>query len=368
MIESVVIYTLCILMTFVLSSRRYTNSGSVSCLENDQPNYDKMPIVMILVLAAAYTFFNYYVTETSIRFGGDRTNYEYDFETGRFNPSIGITFLYTIWHTYDLSFKSLMYFCTFVPMVMVLFAYRVSKDATPHALLLFMLSPFLIVTFTALKQSFASAATVLMLVIMLNRSTRKLEPICWILILVACLFHPSGYLSVVLYVLLKLNFKVGGITSLLLICIVVLLFKPMLLEVAEITSNVFPFLSDKIFEYFGENADGELGGLLVTLKGLPYYIITYVGIKYKHHLKSTMANYHSYVLLSVICSLSFITSYFEVWMARLEFLLSFPVLILAGKIYENKMIPSIFSDAILLSLGFFTYRLLILIYINFGFF
>jgi hypothetical protein len=367
MIESVIFYTVCWVFAYFLAKLEYKIASGRCEIEK---NYSrKISFLSIILIATLCTAYNYYITETSPRFGGDRTNYKYDFDTGRFNPSVGITFLYNIFHQYNLDFNDLLYVSTFVPIVIVLIAYKYSKDAKPNALLLYFFTPVILFSFTGLKQIYADAFTNSMIILTLQRPhTRFKDILCILLIAVACLFHTSSYLAPIIFILLRYNIKTNPAKLYFLLIVTIVFFKPILFFIAGITSSLLPILSDKIYYYFSDKDAVDNSGLMVTLKGMPYYYISFIAIKYRKRLNSIIADYDKYLLLFTLCSLFYCVSFYDVWMSRMCSMIVFPVLICWCKILPKIPNYQIHNLVVLSMIAFFTYRLLILIYINFGFF
>jgi hypothetical protein len=369
MIESVIFYTVCWVFAYFLAKLEYKIASGRCEIEK---NYSrKISFLSIILIATLCTAYNYYITETSPRFGGDRTNYKYDFDTGRFNPSVGITFLYNIFHQYNLDFNDLLYVSTFVPIVIALITYKYSRDAKPNALLLYFLTPVILFSFTALKQVYADACTSLMIVLAIQRPHTKLKDIlCILLIVVACLFHTSSYLAPIIFIILRYNFKTNPAKLYFWLIVTIVFFKHILFFIADISSSLLPILADKIYYYFSDReiAGNGDGGIMVTLKGMPYYYITFIAFKYRKGLKSIIVDYDKYLLLFTLCSLFYCVSFYDVWMARMCSMIVFPVLICWCKILPKIPNYQIHNLVVLSMIAFFTYRLLILIYINFGFF
>jgi len=260
---------------------------------------------------------------------GDRQNYIVNFSGSRESPSIGLTAIMGLLILNGESFQMLCYVSTFVSMFITMMAYRYSKDATPKVLLLLFSSQYVLTTLTALKQCYASAFAALAIVLMLQNRKKSKEVVIWTLILLAILFHPTGYILVPLYFLIRYYSDKGKDASKALVPLLLfsVLFIPLLNILSSIISSFVPGLSGKIDEYFGESADDPTSenGLLVIVKGIPFYIITWLGIKWRNKIKAKILFYDDYLLISILCSFLYMMNLYNVWMSRFQFLFQLAV-------------------------------------------
>lgn len=372
MLHSMLIYTLCCMFTYMLVNMRYKRLSRVCVKRGDGillgcETPKKMPIWMMLVICAMFTYYNYYMTSTSVDMAGDRQNYLYDFEGGRESASTGLLGVMGLIYLVGGSFEHLLYVSSAVSLFFPLLAYRHSKEANPTTLLLFILSLYILVSFTALKQCYTNAFATLALVLMLQEKTTPKEIIIWVLMLLAMLFHPTGYILPPIYLYLRFfNGKVNITRLLITLFFVMLLFEPIMRLLGQVF-GVFSFFSSKIDEYFGSDADKwEEHGIMSIFKGLPFYYISYLGLKWRSRIKNQIRNYDVFLLLSFICSFLFLMNIYNYWMSRFMYLFLFVVFLFLCQM--SRHIPN--SKFAILAVGFMTavitYRELYLIYTLYG--
>ena len=365
MIISLLLFTLCWMLAYFVAKLNYHKSDD-ALIASGRIDKSKMPIWAILLIASFCAFYNYYITTTGSSYGSDRENYLQSFEFGRFE-SIGLMFVMNFLHQYDASFNSLLYISTFISVAFVMLAYRYSRDANPHTVLLFFMSPYVFQTFTALKQCYTTAFATLLIMLLMQKKSLVKEVICIILIIVSCLFHSAGYLLIIIYALIRLDYKITNIPkALFYACVIVIFFKPLMLQIADLAFGFLPYLANKIYEYFGEKGMEAERGVIVVLKGLPYFYITFIAIKYRKKLRICVKDYDKYMLISLIGSIFYLATVYNVWMRRATDLLTFTIIVFWTQILNS--VPNAKEKRVIeISLMLlFTYRWLIMIYLNFG--
>ena len=134
MLQSMLIYTLCWLVSYILASLRYkrlskvrVKKGGVFVQGCETPK--KMPFWMILVICTFFTLYNFYMTTNSVEMAGDRQNYLYDFDGGRESASMGLLGIMGIIYLFGGSFEHLLYVSSFISLLFPMLAYRYSKDS-----------------------------------------------------------------------------------------------------------------------------------------------------------------------------------------------------------------------------------------------
>lgn len=359
MIISLLIYNFICFVVFIISTKCYKES-IITGFTSKKISY--LGIIIISLLCAIY---NYYLTVNGTN-GHDRVNYLYDFETGRYNSS-GLTVLMALFNIYDLDFNFLLYFTTFFSVFIALIAYKLSRDASPYSLLAFFYTSFLLSSMTVLKQTYASSFSILAIILLIQRDNKVQEIAALLLMLLACLFHPSGYMLLPVYFLFKIKLRIKTKHGLVLLLIIfTFLLKDIILFVADLLNSVVPFLSSKIYEYFRDDVHEYNSNMIIGFKGLPYYYITYLAIKYRDFLVFKIKNFDKYFLISCICSLCYLISFYDRWMIRLVDLIAFPCLIFFGLISQYIPRKKESRRIVLFLLALFTLRELIVSYINYG--
>lgn len=366
MVKSLLLFTFCWFFAYVIANRSFSVKMRNRAFNLEELYTSKMSYWGVVLIAALCSYYNFSVTDGVIGYGSDRKNYLYAFENGRFE-GVGLMFLMDIIHSFNGEFNSLLYLSTFVSVAFVLLAYRFSRDATPQALLLFFLSPFVFQTFTALKQCYANGFAALAIMLLFQKRSIRKDIICILLIILACLFHSAGYLMIPLFILLKLNIKIDKPSKLFIVpALFVIFFKSIILAIADVSNSVLPLLSAKIMEYFGEENIEEEQSVVILLKGLPYYYISYIGVKYRNLLKLKIQDFDKYLLISLIGSLFYLTTIYDPWMRRVTDILTFAIFVFWSNVICFVPHSNDKRRIELILMGLFTYRWLIMIYVNFG--
>lgn len=332
----------------------------------------KMPVVMALIISLMFGLFNLLVTLMKEELGGDRLNYYLNYTGYRPSSSAGLNVVISILRLVCSDYRILFCFATFFTVLITLFAYRISADAEPEALFFLLTTQFVFFTFTGIKQCFANAFASLCIIFALRNEGIKDTVFSVILIGLAIWFHPAGFFLIPLYILLR--FKKGRWTTVLfflLMMVSVLFFEPLLLKFAQILSRFIPSLSVKIYEYFGDAANSalEAAGPMSVLKGIPFYIITFVGWYKRGALRSKLANYDNYLILSSAISMIYLASFYNSWLIRLTYFMYLPAAIFFIRVLRNLRLKNNYNVLLLSAVGLsalLTMRYEILIFYNYG--
>lgn len=366
MLGTLLFYTFICFFVYFLASWQYKKCGRRSCKNDGSVVTKKMPLYMALILGALCLLYNVYVTETSPIMGGDRTNYQYTYEYERVNESAGLTLLMNVGRMYNVPFVWVLYISTFVSMCLAFLAYRYSREATPYALLMFLLTFYLNASLSAVKQSYAMGCSTLLFMLLLQKHTVLKDAISILLVLIACSFHVTGFILIPLYIILRVDSKYLGLgKSITILAISAILFIPLISLLGNLSGTAFSLLSEKTDLYFGKNGVAETG-IMAVFKGLPFFYISTIAIKYRKLLTLKIPDFNKYLLLSLMGSLFYLLSYYDVWMARFEFSFGFAIMVLWCRVVKYVPNKEIHKIAVMSLLALFTYRHLILIYINFG--
>lgn len=366
MIISIILFTVCWIITYHFAKTHFNNHYQQYARRERFVDKNKMPILIVIVISLFCTFYNYYITAYGSGFGSDRQNYLEAFETGR-PESPGLDVFIIIIKLMGGEYTDLLYISTFVTIFIVLLAYRYSKNATPYTILLLFLTSLVFQSFTAIKQTYTTAFATLFFVLMFEKNGILKDAICILLIVLSCLFHATGYILIPIYILIKSKIQFKSPLKLMLVALLfVFLFKPIMLFIAQYTNSVFPYLSLKILDYFGEDSDASEGSIIQIFKGIPFYYITYLFFKYSTRLRSEIKQFDTYLILTLFASLCYVSSFYNVWMMRMVDLFSFIVFVFWTISVQYLPNPKAKKRNAALILALFTYRWLIMIYINFG--
>ena len=326
----------------------------------------KMPLFLMIVISLLFVIFNYVATETSIGFGHDRTNYLASFNGSRSASNLILRLLIVLSHRAGLNFNTFLYLITFLFSMLTLYAYRISTESTPYGMFLLFLTPYYISSLTALKQAFAAAAASIFFVVLIENNTRKSKIIALLLMLFCILSHPSGYILIPLYLLLRKKpsklLIVGFFVAFLIIAVLFENLIPVFMRISALgPADIF----DKMEHYFGEERDFENSFGSYILKGIPYYYIVLMGVLNRRELVRKIENYDKYLLVASTGAFLFLMSWHSYWFTRFIYLFNFIMIIFWCKIVKQIKDRSnrlCYNMILQLAFGLFTYRWLYLIY------
>lgn len=364
-VNTLFLYTICWMLSYKIISTRY-NSLKHKSIKNNIYTYSaeetpaKMTFLMIVIISTLFTLHNYYVTTALSYMSGDRVNYLQNFDYGRESPSLGLTAIMIVIQLFGGDFNALLYFTTFISLFITLLAYRYSKEATPLSLLLLMLSQYVQMTYDGIKQSYASAFATLMIVILLKERNMMRDIICVLLMTIAIVFHPAGYVLVPIYLFVRFLKKYKPRKILIILLLVSIVFVPLLRLFSDLFSSIVPMMSEKINEYFGEEYSSNHSAVMSIFKGVPFYIISYYGIHYRYSLVSKIENYDGFCFIAILCSFMFLMNIYDLWMSRFTYFFQFVTYIFWGILLIQNPRLKKQSVLIILLTGILNYRLFIL--------
>ncbi len=371
MFTGIVVYTVVCIIACVIVYCHYYQYRLVLNNSSDVSFTSKMPIIVALLVALLFTFFNYYATNNSVYIGGDRRNYILNFQGVRSTPSIGLGLVIRLIHYLGGSIESLYYLTTFSCVFITMIAYRVSKVATPYVLYLLCITQYFLTTLTALKQCYASAFSILFIVLVIEYNSLKTDILAIICLIIACLFHPTGYILIPLFLVLRIQaFSRNYKLYFLFLLIAGVFFKPIMMIGSNVLGIFIPSLANKINQYFGSDSTGVSEGLSVSfLKGIPYYLIVVLGmIKRRDGIKQ-IANYDQYLICVGTGAFIYFMSMLSPWLGRFMYMFVFVSfvffiqLLRSEKLFSNRVAYSIIIQVPLI---FVTYRFLYLVYSLYG--
>ena len=367
----ILIYTVTWVICYFIIQQNYarrlrflTNSG-----QNDNIEFakNKISYASMVAVTLLWVLFNAYITSTHPITGGDRMNYLVNFAGQRETPSLGLSWMIAAVKAFGGNMNVLFYLTTFICIFMTMLAYKYSVDATPKSMLLLFLTQYGYITLTALKQSYTNAFATLALTILIQKHTKKENYICLFLILLSCVFHPTGYILMPLYFVLVANRSKRGITLYAIAIIVIaFFFQPLMLVLARILSPIVPSLGTKIYQYFNEAASESGESLSMSfIKGLPIYLISILGLIKRKHLVNIIDAYDKYLIICLTGSFLYLMSIYNDWMYRFIYLFYFPIFVFYSLIIKNLTIKTnrmIIDPVICVGLAVVLYRFLFIVF------
>lgn len=357
-----------------LFARKPCNDGLINMEKKD---YLEIPIRIIIFFAALYTLYNVsctYGKDISIKGEGDRFVYYLQF-IGELNSTAGMTCVLRIIRLFTDNFNVVLYFTTFVCCCMFFLAFNRSSGVTVLSIVFFLLTEMIVgVTFVNLKQSFSVGFAYLALAICLNKEKSIVnEAGVWLLIVAAILFHVTAVILIPIYFLIRFtDWQKKHLYFVVIIFVLCMAFmKSLGLFAADILVKINPYsaLAAKLNEYFVDESFTLSKSTFVFIKGAPVYIISIIGIIKRRHLRESIDNYDSYLLLSIFGSVFYLCSARIYWMYRMIYYFYLPISIFIGQIIKKGLKTKLDRFAVwscYLCEAVVFFRWLILIYINYG--
>lgn len=307
-------------------------------LKKREKKNKKKKISFIAIIVFGFLFGLYGIICGPIPYTADRLNYALRFSNDIYlnfikSNSIGLYFIYNFLHFFSYDPNLLFFFMGFIYFVLTMYAYNIEKESSPLGMLLLLLSTYGLFGFYMYKQAIAIVCIVIAFHHLKENKTFR----CALFILFATLFHESAWISIPLFILLRINPNSKIKTSLFFIIILflVLFFNSISSSIVKFF-NFIPGIDTQLLNYL--NADGGIkvsNNYLTALKAIPFYIILLYGFIKNNNLKNKIENYNIKMILTIfVCSTS-ILSIYNYWLWRFGAFFYFPVLMFSVEIYQN---------------------------------
>ena len=338
--------------------------------QNDQQN--KLSFLGIIIISLLFVLYNYCLTKMNPDMTHDRRVYSLFFHGYRSSPSLGLSFISDLIHKFSSNVETLFYVTTVIVMIITLLAYRTYKEASSSALLFLLATQYVFFSYEALKQAYSNAFAFLCIALIFRDEGKKDKVLSILAMVLAILFHHTGYFIIPLYLMLRIKKNKKTIIAIFTFIILLLIFfKPILLLVANAINPIDSSLTAKILQYFGDTATESLQteGSLTVIKGIPFYILTLVGLIKRNKLINKIENYDNHLFLSGMLSFTYIATLYNGWVYRLSYylLLSegvfFTLLMKNTENSKNKVLLLLSTVGIT---AIITIRFVILMYVNYG--
>ncbi|MBR3739390.1 MAG: EpsG family protein [Clostridia bacterium] len=370
-------YVIALFLSVQIASGQYAQmiqvneENSMNGLAPVKTSY-KLTIPAAVFIALLFTLHNVIVTQFNPNPVGDRLNYTIAFLGIRNTGSAGLNCVIGFLQRFTSNAHILFYVSTFLSMLITVAAYRISEEAAPNALFFLLITQYVFFSFSGVKQCYTNAFASLCIVLALRGHGWKDTLFSLALIALAIWFHPTGYFLIPLYLLIKIKKTWAvNIAAFFIMLATSVFFEPLLLRFASSIAPYVPNLAYKIYSYIGENAAEALqnGGSMTVLKGIPYYIIMFIGWKRRSALLDKINHYDDYLLLTGVISFIYVASIYNSWIYRLAYLLYLPVAVFFVQIMqyeEDDNNYSIVYTAVMGTCAILTLRYLAMIFLQYG--
>ena len=308
------------------------------------------PSIILFSLAFGY----YAILVGNPELSADRRNYAIRYVDPSWNDSqtesYGLNWTYEVLRPISLNPDFLCFSFEGCYIFLTLVVYRYYRNMHPKSLLILLCSLYPIFGFYGLKQAISQALVAIAFMIQFNNSDIKsdipIKPrrkyLCLGLLSItfyvgAMLFHEAAYLPFVIFVAfffweirLVRVLTLGGVFVGLIWGIVALNF--FLNSVGQ-----FSEVLSRQTEHYIEGVDGFNAGILTIFKGFPFYIISYIGIKYRKYYSNVMRDYDKYLLCTIFVSAMVLLSAINYWFFRFSLYFYFPTFIFAYNLRQEML-------------------------------
>ncbi len=325
------IYILKIVLYFVLMFSMY---GVVRYYRKRNKN---LPWVVIFLMSIAYGYYSLMIGSPAL--GSDRGNYatcyvsNYDVSE---RESPGLNWAYGILR--PISLEPNFLFITFATcyMLLTLIVIRYYRSMSARAFLFLLCSLYPLTGFYLLKQCISQVLASMSLLLILYSSkfngirlwSKKILYLVLAVFLLwgAVAFHEAAYVvCLVAVALLFWHIKMIRVSTL--VCssvgIVVggLMLRTLLANIGAHSEN----LANQTTIY-ADGTEGNVSNIFTFIKGMPFYVMTYIALVWRKRLNVSVEEYDKYLLFLLIISCSTFASSFNYWLYRFSFYFYIPAL------------------------------------------
>ncbi len=364
----ILIYFSTVIISMIILNIEYKHYGfAYNSINDDHIDYQKKirPYAIVLI-TLLWLLFNWLITSLHPNMGADWTNYSADFDGYRETPSLGLSLLIKLVHLVHGDMYLLSRISTAILIISVLIAYKYSKIATPQCMLFFFLTQTTFLSIALLKQSSSNAFATIFFVFAIDYKNKASRIICILCIFLACLFHPTGFILIPLYIFYIVpKSNKSYIFYLFSVFVLALFFEPIMVFCGKALSGVIPSLGNKISSYFNENTTNNNSISLSFIKSLGELIIVLVGIYKRKTLRKYIPNYDNYLVTAITGEFFYLISVYSLWLYRMIYLFYFALFVFFDLLLQNMKLKSnymIIKTVVFLILGGILYRFL---YISF---
>lgn len=356
------------ILVYIYLKNYEINSNNIKIkFKNANVLINKKFITVITVLIFCLIFGYYGVI---CGYGHDRQNYGFFFSDERYfyivkNNSLGLYYIEEFLHIFSYDEKVLFFTVSFLCSSIAFISYFYYVEKSSKSFLYLILSNYFLYFLFAYKQAFALAISSISIAAFL----RKDRKIFIIFLLIAICFHESALIIIPTLIMIKyMKYKYFRLSLYISIFIFVVFFKYVNNYIISFFCFI-PYINEQLKSYLDPNKNMMINLNLATcLKGIPYYIITFIGIKERKELKNKIKKYDDYLFMSILTSFFTLLSIYMYYFFRFALYFYFPVFIFAVLIMNKtnkKNIKKLLKFIMLFSMSI-TLRYLIIIYLKYG--
>ncbi len=327
-----IIYIFKILLYFLLVYCTYRTA------KRSYARKKKLSWISILVCSLLFGYYSILIGNPDLI--SDRGNYAGEYVDVYWDvsetESVGLNFVYNLLRPISLNPNFLFFVVYTVYIALTLIVYRYYKSAQPRALLFLLCSLYPIFGFYAFKQCIANVLILIATILYFNMEAghrffgRKV--IVWIFITTflfgAILFHEAALLAPLVFVLfLFWKNKIVRVLGYVAIFAGIFAFSTILNSFLASVGNFSEALAEQTAAY--DEGLGFTSNILTGVKGLPFFIITFIAFRNRKLLYRKIKSYDKYLLLSLIVSSLQLCSIYNYWIFRLALFFYFPVMVFA---------------------------------------
>jgi len=323
-----------------------------------------MDVFQMLIISFAFGLYSIYITAPKLTH--DRLNYAFSFRIER-KLTPAMNFIFDMIRKVTDNPKVIFFFISFFMLFLLLVACKINTSFRPRAFSLMAVSNLLIFSYSGLKQ--APAIGFIAIAVSLWLTKKYILAIgCSI---VAVLFHESALIFFpMLFLLTGAKRRWIRIME----YVVMLLFLVAFPQMTQMALRVLTSIGIPVMGELEGYLD-SIGGMavntnvLTVFKGVPYYLISILGICFRKKVKAKIENYDKYLVMSIFTSVVYMASLYMYWMWRFAIYFYFFDFIFAAQLIdkcENKRHASLFYYIVLFLLVLISFRYYMQYFISYG--
>lgn len=328
---------------------------------------NKRIIIMIVTLIFCLIFGYYGII---CGYGHDRQNYAFFFSNEKYsyivkNSSLGLYYIEKFLHIFSYNKEILFFTIPFLCFFIVFTSYFYYLEKNPKSFFYLMLSNYFVYFLFAYKQALALAISSISIAAFLRQNKK----VFIISLAIAICFHESAIIIIPLFIIMKyMKYKYFRLILYLGFFFFIVFFKYINSYIVSFFCFI-PYVDEQLKNYLDLNKSMIIDlNIFTCLKGIPYYIVTFIALKERKELKIKIRKYDEYLFMSIFTSFFTLISIYMYYFFRFALYFYFPVFIFAILIINKtnkRNVKKVLRYALLFSISI-TLRYLIIVYFKYG--
>lgn len=323
---------------------------------------NKLPYWRIVVLSVLFGIYS--VSVSANPYTRDRNNYTIRFVGNWKDPwTPGLNLLARFLHLFTNDERYLFFAISFLCAFLALVAYKTCRIGNRNAVLLLLCSQFLLFSFAGFKQAPANSLGAIAIILFIqNRYILSIIPL-----VLAVLFHESAYIVIIMMgVCFNSKHRLVRYAFYLLLLLSLMFYSDFVRALSAILDKTVPNLAEEGVPYLESTT---LESVATSVKGFPFYLLSYYAIRNRKEFCESVPKYDSYMILSVATCSFLLFSMRSYWLHRLAYYFYIPLFSFASEIYEldtDRRRANSFLFMLVIPMALITIRYILLTFLRFG--